>query len=261
MRLLALLLSVMALAVVASGCVQAEQSEEPGTPVDEATVDMIVDNPDAYDGSEVIIVDATVVPIEPKDGFVLEGEQARILVYAPGGTPDLEPGEEVPVRGEVVRFTEPAAEALPEEFADAEDLAKVPTDVGDPYVLLRAAPASPQQGAADGAVKPHLAEERATLASVVRSPEKLEGDRVVVAGRVVRSEERAFVLEARGERLLIVPQFNPERTFPVGAVVRAEGTVEPIPADDPEGIGEDQIFDEFEGKPTIAATDLTVVDR
>ncbi len=60
MRLLSLLLSVMALAVVAAGSDQAEQSEEPDTPVDEATVDMIVDNPDAYDGSEVIIVDAYV---------------------------------------------------------------------------------------------------------------------------------------------------------------------------------------------------------
>ena len=258
MRLLPTLLSVLALAVLASGCDQAEQSEEPDTPVDEATVDMIVEDPDAYDGSEVIIVEATVVPIEPKDGFVLEGDQARILVYAPSGTPDLEGGEQVPVRGEVVRFTEPAAEALPEEFADAEALANAPTDVGDPYVLLRAAPATPEGEVSDGAMR-DLGDERATLAGIVRNPEEREGDQVAVAGRVVRSEERAFVLAARGERLLIVPQSDPEKTFPVGSIVRAEGKVEPIPVDDPEGIGEDQIFDEFEGQPTIAATSLTVL--
>ncbi len=51
MRLLSTLLAVLALAVVVSGCNQAEESEEPDTPVDEATVEMIVKNPDAYGGA------------------------------------------------------------------------------------------------------------------------------------------------------------------------------------------------------------------
>lgn len=145
MRITSILLAVL-LAGVLAGCsdqgVQPDlpESAEPETPIDEATVDQLLNNPDAYDGATVIVRAAEFVPIEPEGAFVLQGEQGRILVSAPNGVPELEEGESVPVRGEVVRFTEPAAEALGEEFEGAEELAETPTDVGDPYLLLRALP-------------------------------------------------------------------------------------------------------------------------
>lgn len=112
-----------------------------------------------------------------------------------------------------------------------------------------------------GAAPADLSEERATLAAIVSQPDGREGDEVTVAGEVVRSEERAFVLEAEGERLLIVPQFAPDQPYEVGTVVRAQGTVEPIPAgDDREIVGEERLFDEFEGEPTLAATEISVLD-
>jgi len=126
-----------------AGCGEdADESAEPGTPVDEVTVGQLLEDPAAYDGAEVMIREATVVPIEPPGGFVLEGDEGRILVSAPGGTPELEPGESVPVQAEVVRFTEPAGDALGEEFADAAELAEAPTDAGEPYLLLRSLPAA-----------------------------------------------------------------------------------------------------------------------
>lgn len=146
MRIASIVLAVLALAGVLAGCsnqgVQPDRPEsaEPRTPIDEATVDQLLENPDTYDGATVIVRDAKFVPIEPEGAFVLQGDEGRILVSAPSGVPELEEGESVPVRGEVVRFTEPAAEALGEQFAGAEELAATPTDVGDPYLLLRALP-------------------------------------------------------------------------------------------------------------------------
>ena len=146
MRIASILLAVLMFAGVLAGCydqgVQPDfpESAEPETPIDEATVDQLLNNPGAYDGATVIVRDAEFVPIEPEGAFVLQGEQGRILVSAPNGVPGLEAGERVPVRGEVVRFTEPAAEALGEEFEGADELAETPTGVGDPYLLLRALP-------------------------------------------------------------------------------------------------------------------------
>ncbi len=144
MRTASIMLAVLALAAVLAGCsdqgVQPDfpDSEEPETPVDEATVDQVLKNPAAYDGAPVVVRNGKFVPIEPSGAFVLQGEEGRILVYAPGGIPrELKKGESVGIRGEVVRFTEAGAEALGEEFADAEALADTPTERGDPYLLLR----------------------------------------------------------------------------------------------------------------------------
>lgn len=146
MRIASIVLAVLALVGVLAGCSDQEdpadnpQSAEPRTPVDEVTVDQLLKNPGAYDGAVVLVRGAKFVPIEPEGAFVLEGEEGRILVSAPSGVPELKEGEEVPVRGELVRFTEPAAEALGEEFSGAKELAKTPTEVGDPYLLLRSIP-------------------------------------------------------------------------------------------------------------------------
>ena len=148
MRLALLLLTVLSLAGGLSGCQDEEARDlttdtaEPETPVDEATVDQVLKNPESYSGATVVIRDAKFVPIEPEGAFVLQGEQGRILVSAPSGVPQIEEGESVPVRGEVVRFTEPAAEALGEQFRNAEELGDTPTEVGDPYLLLRKIPAA-----------------------------------------------------------------------------------------------------------------------
>ncbi|CAA9514245.1 MAG: hypothetical protein AVDCRST_MAG69-2666 [uncultured Solirubrobacteraceae bacterium] len=145
MRIASILLALL-LAGLVAGCsdqgVQPDRPEsaEPETPIDEATVDQLLNNPGAYDGATVTVRDAEFVPIEPEGAFVLQGDEGRILVSAPNGVPGLEEGESVTVRGELVRFTEPAAEALGQEFEGAEELAETPTEVGDPYLLLRSLP-------------------------------------------------------------------------------------------------------------------------
>ena len=112
-----------------------------------------------------------------------------------------------------------------------------------------------------GAATTDVSQERENLAAIVTQPDGRDGDPATVVGEVVRAEERAFVLEAEGERLLIVPQFAPDEPYEVGTVVRAQGTVEPIPGDDDRDIvGEEQLFDEFEGQPTLAATEISVLD-
>ncbi len=104
-----------------------------------------------------------------------------------------------------------------------------------------------------------LSEERAMLAEIVTEPDGRDGEQATVAGEIVRSGQRAFVLEAEGEQLLIVPQSEPDRAYETGTVVRAQGTVQPIPGDDDrEIVGEEPLFDEFEGEPTLAATEITV---
>ncbi len=178
---------------------------------------------------------------------------------APNGVPALEDGESVPVRGELVRFTEPAAEALGSQFADAEELADTPTDVGDPYLLLRALPES---GADAGSTpgEAGLDAGRAELATIAEDPDGRYGDDVSVAGRVVRSGEAAFVLEAQGQELLVVPQSFPSEIPRVGATVRAEGEIERLFAeDDPAVVGERDLFDDFAGRPTLAASDYREV--
>lgn len=147
--LAALLLSAI-LAACSNGESESSSSAEPRTPPDEATVDQLLENPGAYDGAVVIVRGAEFVPIEPEGAFVLAGKEGRILVSAPGGVPEIEEGERVPIRGELVRFTEPAAEALGEEFADAEELAQTPTGVGDPYLLLRSLPDSDAGASSSG---------------------------------------------------------------------------------------------------------------
>ncbi len=89
----------------------------------------------------------------------------------------------MPVRGELVRFTEPAAEALGEQFENAEELAGTPTDVGDPYLLLRSLPESGAGSSSTGAGD--LAAARAELADIVKDPDGRYGDDVSVAGRIV----------------------------------------------------------------------------
>ncbi len=266
MRAISTLLAVLFLSLLSMACADEQvepdrpESAEPRTPVDEATVDQLVENPGAYDGAVVIVRDARYVPIEPEGAFVLEGEQARILVSAPNGVPQLEEGETVPVRAELVRFTEPAAEALGKEFEGAEELAETPTGVGDPYLLLRSLPESGADAGASAKDSDDLADARAELAAVVGDPESRYGDEVSVAGRVVRAAEAAFVLEADGQRLLVVPQTVPSDIPAKGATVRAQGEVERLRApDDPAAVGETDIFDDFEGKSTLAASDFEEV--
>ncbi len=177
MRFALVLLTVLSLAGGLTACQDEEARDltsdtaEPETPVDEVTVDQLLKNSESYSGATVVVRDAKFVSIEPEGAFVLQGDQGRILVSAPNGIPEIEEGERVPVRGEVVRFTEPAAEALGEEFADAEELADTPTEVGDPYLLLRALPASGvETGSATG-----VDEARAELAAIVSDPQDRDG--------------------------------------------------------------------------------------
>lgn len=133
-------LVVAGLAMAACGENDPEPSSDPNDPIAEVKVGQLLEDPDAYNGATVLVREAAVVPIERSGGFVLESGENRILVYAPSGLPDLEAGEVIPVRGEVVRFTEPAADALGDELAGAPELERVATDRGDPYLLLRALP-------------------------------------------------------------------------------------------------------------------------
>ena len=173
MRFALVLLTVLSLAGGLTGCQDEDARDltsdtaEPETPVDEATVDQVLKNPESYSGATVVIRDAKFVPIEPDGAFVLQGEEGRILVSAPGGVPQIEEGESVPVRGEVVRFTEPAAQALGEQFENAEELADTPTDVGDPYLLLREVP---EAGADAHSTAEGSGQARAEPAIVARAP-------------------------------------------------------------------------------------------
>ena len=118
---------------------------------------------------------------------------------------------------------------------------------------------SNEDESAGAGVAGELGQERAKLAEIVSEPDGRDGEQAAVAGEVVRSGEWAFVLEAEGERLLVVPQSKPDRAYETGTVVRAEGTIEPIPGDDDRDIvGEEPLFYEFEGEPTLAATEITV---
>lgn len=137
-RIAALLVAGLAMAACSEN--DPEPSSDPNDPIVEVKVGQLLEDPDAYNGATVIVRDAAVVPIKRSGGFLLESGENRILVYAPSGLPALEAGEVIPVRGEVVRFTEPAAEALGEELARAPELERVATDRGDPYLLLRALP-------------------------------------------------------------------------------------------------------------------------
>jgi hypothetical protein len=85
---------------------------------------------------------------------------------------------------------------------------------------------------------------------------------VQVAGRVVRSETGAFVLESEGARLLIVPQSDFDETYEIGTTVLAGGTIERLLArDEPAILGEEDLFEDFEGQPTLAATEVTVIEQ
>ena len=118
---------------------------------------------------------------------------------------------------------------------------------------------SDQDEGGGNAAATDLGEERAMLAEIVTEPDGRDGEQATVAGEVVRSGQWAFVLEAEGEQLLVVPQSEPERAYEVGTVVRAQGTIEPIPGDgDRDIVGEEPLFDAFEGEPTLAATEITV---
>ncbi len=150
----------------------------------EATVGQILRDPAAFEDQAVLVRGAAALPLGREGGFVLESDGNQILVYAPGGLPRIDPGKTVGIRGEVVRFTEPAAELLGDALDDPGQLSGVPTETGDPYPLLRAL--APGQTAA-GAPPPDLRRARERLTAVVAHPGIHYGDAVTVAGEVARA--------------------------------------------------------------------------
>lgn len=140
----------------------------------EATVGQILRDPAAFQDQAVLVRGAAGLPLGREGGFVLESEGNRILVYAPGGLPGIDPGESVGVRGEVVRFTEPAAEMLGDALDEPGRLSGVPTRTGDPYLLFRAL--SPGQTAA-GAPAPDLRRAREKLTASWRTPGSITATR------------------------------------------------------------------------------------
>ena len=225
--------------------------------VGEATIGQILREPAAFEDQAVVVRGATVTPLEAEGGFVLENEGKRILVYAPGGVPRLEPGDPVGVRGEVVRFTEPAAELLGGSSGRAPRIAGVPTEVGDPYLLFRAV-TRPQ---ADADV-PDLEESRGRLAAVASDPEEYYGDAVTVGGEVVRAGRRVFVLAAGGEELLVVPQGRDHPELREGVPVRVTGIVVPVESDQEDRLlDERELIEQYEGRASVAATTVAVFGR
>jgi len=234
-------------------------------PLSEVTVPQILDDPAVFAGADVVVRGASIVPIEPDGGFVLEDDGRGILVYTRGDEPRLPPGD-VAIRGEVVRFTESAAEQLGDDaFSDAEQLARIPTGIGDPYLLFRAVVRA-GTGEAEDPGPAGTAGNRSRLADIAESPREYYGDAVTVAGEVTRAGRRAFVLEAERRELLIVPQFDrdpsPRATPEPGAAVRAQGLVERVPpADDSVILGERRLFERYEGEPSLSATSVTVLEQ
>lgn len=226
--------------------------------VTEANILQILRDPPEYEGVDVIVRDGTVVPIEPEGGFVLEGAGGEILVYAVAPIPRLEPGEQVGIRATVTRFTAPAAEELGSEFADAEVLRAAPTGIGDPYLLFR----SVVVAGSGPPITPPLTEARSTLVDILGNPRAFYGDAVTVAGEVVRVGGQAFVLEADGEELLVVPDSPLDEAVEVGTVARVRGLVRRVPGEDTSrAVDEQELIDRYEGEPMVAATTVAVFDE
>ncbi len=225
----------------------------------EATVEQILRDPAAFQDQSVLVRGAAALPLGREGGFVLESDGNRILVYAPGGLPRIEPGKSVAVRGEVVRFTKPAAELLGDALDDPDRLSGVPTQTGDPYLLFRAL--APGQARA-GAPVPDLRRASERLSAIVAHPRMYWGDAVTVAGAVTRPGRRNFVLEAGGEELLIVPQSPLERDVRVGVPVRAQGIVVPVESDrEDDLLDERRAIERYDGRASLAATRVDVFDN
>lgn len=107
-----------------------------------------------------------------------------------------------------------------------------------------------------GAEAPDTAQ--AELAAVAENPAGFYGRQVTVGGEVSQRGRRAFVIEARGEALLIVPQQDGGGAgFDAGDAVVASGVVRQVPpGSDPGLLGERELFDEWAGRPSLAATQI-----
>jgi len=234
--------------------------EDPPTDgvLSEATVEQILRDPAAFQDQAVLVRGAAALPLGREGAFVLQSDGNRILVYAPNGLPRIDPGKSVGIRGEVVRFTEPAAELLGDALDDPAQLSGVPTEKGDPYLLFRAL-APGQAGAA--APAPDLRRARERLAAVAANPGTHYGDAVTVAGEVARAGRRNFVLEVDGEELLVVPQSPVERDLRVGVPVRAKGIVVPVDPDlEDDVLDEGPVTERYDGRASLAATAVTVFE-
>jgi len=256
----------------------------------EVTVGQILRDPAAFADRAVVVQSASVVPLDPV-GFVLEDDADRLLVSAVNPVSGLEAGEVVGVRGKVARFTEAGAKNLREQLRSGEvlgahvDRARGPVHrlpgacgaltvsrpaqghgqpgrrralvallAGGAAMLLNAALPLSRDGRED------VSQEEARLAAVASEPRPPYGDVLTVAGDATRLGRRALVREADGEALLVVPQFDGGADgVEASDIVRATGELTRIPVGDAAIVGERELFDRFEGRPSLAATRIETV--
>lgn len=104
------------------------------------------------------------------------------------------------------------------------------------------------------------------LAAVASNPDDFYGEEVTVGGEVVEIRGETFspfVLEGDGgESLLVVPQIaGLADQVDEGDVVVATGTVREVPDyTGDELLGEIRLFDEWEGRPSLEARQLEMID-
>ena len=141
-----LLLSLLLVGALLAGCGGDDDAGEADVTVRSTTVELILRDPESWDQGETVTVRGRAYPRE--GGFLLVESGSSIWVAAPSGVKDIERGDRVTIRGEIMRLTEadadeviealrgPVDPGLPPPESDA--IAQTPAKVGEPFIVFRA---------------------------------------------------------------------------------------------------------------------------
>lgn len=138
-----LLLSTLLIAVLVAGC--GGDDDEAGVTVRSATLQQVLRDPEAWDQGPPVTIRGSAYPRE--GGFLLVDSGSSIWVAAPEGTQAIRSGDRIAIRGEVERLAQDDADAAARAVrgrtgpalgtAVAEAVRQTPTDVGEPFIVLR----------------------------------------------------------------------------------------------------------------------------
>ena len=140
-----LLLSLLLVGALLAGC-GGDDAEEADVTVRSTTVERILRDPESWDQGQAVTVRGRAYPRE--GGFVLLDAGSSIWVAAPSGVEDVERGDRVTIRGEIMPLTEADADEVIEALRppvdpglpppESEAIAQTPADVGEPFIVFRA---------------------------------------------------------------------------------------------------------------------------
>ena len=141
------LLSLVLVGALLAGCGGGDDAGEADATVRSTTVELILRDPDSWDQGETVTVRGRAYPRE--GGFLLVDSGSSIWVAAPSGVRnDIERGNRVTIRGEIMKLTAddadeviealrgPVEPGLPPPESDA--VAQTPAEVGEPFIVFRA---------------------------------------------------------------------------------------------------------------------------